>query len=126
MFFHWSLSDNKSPQVSRTLLSILTVLNSAVVWTVAIRPPTSKSSRLFNNLLVTVTKALTKIGTVVTFKFHRLFNSLASQGTYPSFHILLVLFCGQPGLPSTKICKFSFFLFFCGIIIRSGLLVEIW
>ena len=31
MFFHWSLSDNKSPQVSRTLLSILADITSAVV-----------------------------------------------------------------------------------------------
>ena len=37
-FFYRSLSDSKSPQVSRTLLSILTDLNTAVVWTVSIRP----------------------------------------------------------------------------------------
>ena len=33
--YHWSLSDSKSPQVSRTLLSILAGLNNAVVWTVS-------------------------------------------------------------------------------------------
>ena len=38
MVFHWSLSDSKSPQVSRTLLSILAVLNNAVVWMVSTRP----------------------------------------------------------------------------------------
>ena len=54
MIFHWRLSDSKSPQVSRTLLSILAVLNNAVVWMVSTRPPTSKSSRPFNNPLVTV------------------------------------------------------------------------
>ena len=43
MVFPWRLSDSKSPQVSRTLLSILAVLNSAVVWMVSTRPPTSKS-----------------------------------------------------------------------------------
>ena len=47
MVFHWSLSDSKSPQVSRTLLSILAVLNNAVVWMVSTRPPTSKSSSPF-------------------------------------------------------------------------------
>ena len=31
MVFHWSLSDSKSPQISRTLLSILADLNNAVV-----------------------------------------------------------------------------------------------
>ena len=44
MVFHWSLSDSKSPQVSRTLLSILAVLNNAVVWMVSTRLPTSKPS----------------------------------------------------------------------------------
>ena len=38
MIFHWSLSDSKSPQVSRTLLSILAVLNNAVVRLVSTRP----------------------------------------------------------------------------------------
>ena len=57
MAFHWSLSDSKSPQVSRTLLRILAVLNNAVVWMVSTRPPTSKSFSPFNNPLVTVPKA---------------------------------------------------------------------
>ena len=35
MVFHWSLSDSKSPQVSRILLSILAVFNNAVVWMVS-------------------------------------------------------------------------------------------
>ena len=32
--FHWSLSDSKSPQISRILLSILVDLNNAAVWIV--------------------------------------------------------------------------------------------
>ena len=39
MVSHKSLSDNKSPQVSKTLLSILPDLNNAVVWMVSARPP---------------------------------------------------------------------------------------
>ena len=35
MVFHWRLGDSKSPQVSRTLLSILAVFNNAVVWRVS-------------------------------------------------------------------------------------------
>ena len=46
MTSHWSLSDSKSPQVSRTLLSILVDLNNAEVWIVATRPVISKSSSL--------------------------------------------------------------------------------
>ena len=56
MVFHWSLSDSKSPQVSRILLSIMAVLNNAVVWMVSTRPLTSKSSSSFNNPLATVPK----------------------------------------------------------------------
>ena len=40
--FYWSLSDSKSPQISRTLLNILAILNNAVVWMVSTRLPTSK------------------------------------------------------------------------------------
>ena len=74
MVFHRSLSDNKSPQVSRTLLSILAVLSNAVVWIVSTRPPTSKSTRPFYNPLVIVPKGPI---TIVTFLFHSFFNSLA-------------------------------------------------
>ena len=70
MVFHWSLSDSKSPQVCRTLLGILADPNNAVVWVVSFRPPTSKSSSPFSNLLVTVPKALITIGIIVTFMFH--------------------------------------------------------
>ena len=113
MDFHWSLSDSKSPQVSRTLLSILAVLNN-VIWMVSTRPPTSKSSSPFRNPLVTVPKAPITIGIIVTFMIHSFFlNSLArSRYSYPSFHILSVLFCGQPEQQSRQFCKFSFFFFF--------------
>ena len=77
MIFHWRLSDSKSPQVSRTLLSILAVFNNAVVWMVSTRPPTSKSSRPFNNPLVNVPNAPITNGTIVTFMFHSFFNSPA-------------------------------------------------
>ena len=87
MFFHWSLSDCKSPQVSRTLLNILTVLNNAVVWMVSTRPPTSKSSSPFSNPLVTVPNAPITVSIIVTFMFHSFFNSLA-RSRYLSFFSL--------------------------------------
>ena len=110
MVFHWRLSDSKSPQVSRTLLSILAVFNNAVVWMVSTQPPTSKSSRPFNNPLVTVPKAPITIGIIVTFMFHSFFNSLArsrylslfshafsfilwSAGTAKSTILLIFWFC---------------------------------
>ena len=65
MVFHWRLSDSKSPQVSRTLLSIRAVFNNAVVWMVSTRLPTSKSSRPFNKPFVTVPKAPITIGIII-------------------------------------------------------------
>ena len=65
IIFYCSFSDRKSPQFSRTLLIILVVLNSAVVWTVPTRLPASKSSSPFNNPLAPIT-----ISTIVTFMFH--------------------------------------------------------
>ena len=53
MDFHWRLSNSKSLQVSRTLLSILAVFNNAVVCMVFSRSTTSKSSRPFHNTYVT-------------------------------------------------------------------------
>ena len=116
MVFHWRLSESKSPQVSRTLVSILAVFNNAVVWMVSTRSPTSKSSKPFNNPLVIVPKVPITIGITVTFMFQQ------DQGTYLSFHILLVLFCGLLGQQSRQFCIFPFFLL---IIIRSGHRAEI-
>ena len=73
MVFHWSLSESKSLQVSRTLLSILAVLNNVEVWMVSTRPLISKSSGLFNKPLVTVPKAPITIGIIVTFMFRSCF-----------------------------------------------------
>ena len=70
MVFHWSLSECKSPQISRTLLSILAVLNNAVVWMVSTRLPTSNSSSPFSIPLVTVPNAPITIGIIVTYIFH--------------------------------------------------------
>ena len=84
MVFHWSLSDSKSLQVSRTRLRILAVRSNAVVWIVSTRPPISKSSMPFNNPLVIVPKTPITIGTIVTFMFHSFFNSLA-RSRYLSF-----------------------------------------
>ena len=123
MVSHWSLSDSKSPQVSRTLLSILAVLNNAVVWMVSTRPPTSKSSSPFSNPLVTDPNALIKIGIIVTCKFHSFFNSLA-RSRYLSFFSHSFSFI----LWSAGTAKSTTLHFFFGggvIIIKSGLLAEI-
>ena len=87
MVLHWSLSDSKPPQVSRTRLGILAVLSNAVVWIVSTRTLISKSSRTFNNPLLIVLNAPIAINTIVTFMFHSFFNSLA-RSRYLSFFSL--------------------------------------
>ena len=70
MVSHWSLSYRKSPQVFRTLLSILADLNKAVVWMISTCPLISKSS----SPLVTVPRAPIIIGVTDTFMFHSFFQ----------------------------------------------------
>ena len=123
MVFHWSLSDSKSPQVSRTHLRILVVLSNAVVWIVSTHPPTFKSSRLFNNPLVIVPNAPITIGTIVTFMFHSFFNFLA-RSRYLSFFSLSFRFnLWSAGTAKSTILQILFF--FLVIILRSDLLAGI-
>ena len=122
MVFHWSLSDSKSSQVSRTRLRILAVLSNAVVWIVSTCPPTSKSSRPFNNPLVIVPKAPITIGTIVTFIFHSFFNSLAKSRYLSFFSHSFRFILWSAGTAKSTILQILFFLF---IIIRSGLLAGI-
>ena len=88
---HRSLSDSKSPQASRSLLSILADLNNSVVWTVTTRPVISKSSRPCTNPLVTVPRALITIGISFSIvfqfptKFEVLIPLLAFFRFYPIF-----------------------------------------
>ena len=74
MFFLWSLSDSKSPQDSRTLLTIQGDLSKTVVWIVSTRSFISKSSNPFVNTLVIVPGAAMIIGINVNFMFHSFFQ----------------------------------------------------
>ena len=109
MVFHCSLSDSKSPQVSRTFLSIQAVLNNAVVWMVSTLPLTSKSSSPFSNPFVTVPNTPITIGIIVTCMFQSFFNSLARSRVlillFTSFQFYSVVSREQ----SRLFCKFSFF-----------------
>ena len=122
MISHWSLTDSKFPQVSRTLLSILADLNNAVVWMVSTRPVIFQLSNLFTNLSVIVSRAPITIGIIITFMFHSFSCSLA-RSRYLSFFLLSFYFT----LWSARKAKFTIqqVLFFLLIIIRSGHLAEI-
>ena len=122
MVFHWSLSDSKSPQVSRTRLRILAALSNVVSWIVSTRPPNTKSSMLFNNPLVIVPKAPITIGTIVTFMFYSFFNSLARSRYISFFSFRFILW--SAGTAKSTVLQI-FFFFFGLIIITSGLLAGI-
>ena len=85
MVFHWSLSDSKSSQVSRTLLSILSDLRKAVVWMVSVCPLISETSSPFTNHLGIVPCAPTPTGITVTFIFHSFFSSPSRSLFIPLF-----------------------------------------
>ena len=110
MVFHWSLSDSKSPQVSRIFQSIL-----AVVWTISTRPVISMSSGPCTNPLVTLPRSPVTIGIIITIMFHISFNSLA-RSRYFNFTLW-----SAGTAKSTILHVLSFLL----IIIRSGRLAEI-
>ena len=113
MVFHWRLSDSKFLHVSRTLPSILAVLNNAAVLMVSTRPPTSKSSRPFNKPLVTMPKAPITIVITVTFIFHSFFfNSLARSRYLSHFSHSFSFILWLAGTAKLTILQI-FFFFFC-------------
>ena len=122
MVFHWSLSDSKSPQVSRILLSILAILKNAVVWMMSNRPSTSKSSSPFNNPLLTVPKTPITIGIIVTFMFPCFFNSLARSRYLSFFSLSFSFILCSAGRAKSTILQVLFLLL---ITVMSGLLAEI-
>ena len=79
MVSRWSLSDIKSPQVSRTLLSTQADLYNDVVRIVSTRSLISKSSRLCTNPLLTVRSTTNTIGITVNFMFRRFFFLFSSK-----------------------------------------------
>ena len=129
--FRWSLCDSKSPQVFRTLLSILAVLNNVLVWMAPTHPPNSKSTSPFNNPSVTVPKTPITIGIIVTFMCHSFFSIVFQFLCKVEVFILLFTFFQFYSVLSrdSKVHNFVsslFLLLLLLIIIRSGLLADIW
>ena len=88
MVYPWNLSGNKSPQVSRTLLSILAYLDNAVVSIAYSFPFISKSSTSFTHPLKIVPTAPNTIGITINFMFRGYFCFLA-KSRYVSFFFAL-------------------------------------
>ena len=118
MVFHRSVSDSKSPQISRILLSILAILNNAVVWVVSIHPPISNSYSLLLKPLETAPSASVTIGITVTLMIHSFLSSLARSTYLLIFSFLL----GGPLRRQNPL--YGRFPVFFLIITRSGLLAR--
>ena len=103
MVFNWRLSENKSPQVSRTFLSILP----------------------FNNPFVIVSKVPIPIDSIVTFIFRSFFfNSLARSWYLSFFSHSFSFILWSAGTAKSTILQILFILWLL-IIIRPGLLAGI-
>ena len=89
---------------------------------VCTRPPTSKSSRPFNNHFVIVPNAPITIGTIHIFMFHSFFNSLARSRYLSFFSLSFRFILWSVGTAKSTIFQILFFLL---IIMRSGLLAGI-
>ena len=112
MLFYWSLIDSKTPQASRTLLSILANLNNAVVWMVSTRPFISSSSSLFIYPLVTVSRASIIIGINVTFMFHCFFSSLVRSRYLSFFSPSFTFTLWSAGKAKSTILQVFFFVYY--------------
>ena len=105
MVSHWS--DSKSPQVSRTLLSILVDLHNSVVWMLSTCPLISKSSCPFTNPLGIVPRA--PFGIIVTLMFH-IFCSLARFRYLSYFSLSFIFTLRSAGATNSPIRQVLFFV----------------
>ena len=122
MFSLWNLSNCKSPQVSKTLLSNLADLNNAVVWMVSTCLLISNFFSPCTNPILILTRAPITIGNTVILMFHSFPVPCQGRGTYLSFRFLSIL------LWESKVHNYtsSFLLLLLLLIItRSGHLAEI-
>ena len=114
----WSLSDNKSPRVSWTLLSILADLNNAVIWMVSILPLIFNSSSLVSKPLETVPSAQITIGITVTFMFHNVLSSLTKSQYLFIFSLYLISTLWSAGDAKSTILQVLFAVVVVAVVVN--------
>ena len=107
MVFYWSMSDSKSPQVTRTHLSILTDRNNAIAL---ISLPFSNSSSPISMRLWTVPCAPITIGVTVSLIFHSFLGSLARSKYFSIFSLSLTFNQWSAGMTKSTFRLVLFFL----------------
>ena len=105
----WILSDSKSPQFSRTLLSIQDNLNNAVFWTFSTHPLISKSSRPFIHSLVSVLSTSFRISITLTLLF-LISRSLVRFRYLSIFSLLFGVTLWLAGTANSTIVSFLLFV----------------
>ena len=101
---------SKSPQVSRTFISILADLNDVVFWIVLIRPPIFNSSSTFSRHLGTVSSVPITMGNIVSLKFHNFLSSLARSKYLCLFSFSFIFTLWSVGRAKSTIRQVIFFL----------------
>ena len=109
MVFYWSLSDNTSPQVSRTIFSILTNLINSIVWMFSARPPISNSSSPLKGLFKAHQLQSVSPSLSCSIAFLVLWLGLS---TCLSFHFLWFALYSLPGQQSSLFSRFSYFVYY--------------
>ena len=110
MVFHWSLSDSKSLQVFKTLLSILANLSNLIVWVASPHPLIFKSSCPKNYSLMTLLSTPITIGINVTLMFHSSFSSLAKSWYLSLFSFSFSFTLWSAGTAKSTIRQVLFFV----------------
>ena len=95
--------ENKSPRISRTLLSILTKFNSAVVWMISILLLISSSSNLFSRLLRTAPTSPTTICITAPFRFHSFSALKQNPGICPVFRFAWFFALGSSEMAKSEL-----------------------
>ena len=125
MVSHTSFSDSKSPQLSRTLLSILVDLNNAVVWMFSTRPHSSKSSSLCTNSLLKLPRATIPIGHFHVPQFFQSSSNVQVLIPLLAFFKFSSVVDRDNKVHNSASSLFFFLFFFLLTVTRSGRLAEI-
>ena len=127
MVFHWSLSDSNSLQISRTLLSILTDFNNAVLKGGLCSSSDFQPFQLSDQAFGIIPSTSITTGITVIFMFHSFHSSLVRSKYLFLFLFSLIFTLWSAGTTkfTSRQVLFFFFLFFYYLLLGFDLLTGI-
>ena len=123
MVYQWSLSDSKSTQVSKTLVSILVDLNNGVVLLVSVSSSISNYFCPLTKRFGTVPSGLITICIIDSVIFHSFLGSLEKTKSLSLFYFSLIISLYSAGIVKSTIhyiFYFFHFLFFIYLFIFAN------